>query len=380
MQSAPSNPLRPASPQHAPASGQTEPPTPISVRSAGVARRTFVRGLGIAATLLTPSVAGLASVEARDDQGGFGKFGRFTPGDIAILRFLAAAELIETDLWAQYTELAEGNPAFGNALAQIDGDMAQYISDNTDDELSHATFLNGLLVSLGEPPVDLDLFRNLPGSLAQGSLRRPRLTNLTNLTVDTSWYLRYRSTANPDFGDVFRQFINIVGKTAIPLRDDYTQDEIQAIANTAAFHFASIEQGGSSLYASFVPKATHLDVLQVLAGIGGSEVNHFAIWHDKAGDVPAVTVGNLVFPDLSVFDGDPTRQKNLIMPEPCHFLRPNLPLCSVIRPASTAKAGAVAAIAGFTQSGLFAGQTQAFFRKINALAQAADAARRGEIF
>src|SRR5438045_1248291 len=66
-----------------------------------------------------------------------------TGGDEAILRFLSAAEILETDLWQQYNELAgvqdaevpggSGNPPYTEAVAQLDEDMAQYIHDNTED-------------------------------------------------------------------------------------------------------------------------------------------------------------------------------------------------------------------------------------------------------
>src|SRR4029077_4400191 len=81
-----------------------------------------------------------------------------TDGDIAILRFLAAAELIETDLWQQYNELGGvngGNPSYMAALSNLDGDMPQYITDNTDDEESHAAFLNAYLQSKGARAVNL---------------------------------------------------------------------------------------------------------------------------------------------------------------------------------------------------------------------------------
>jgi hypothetical protein len=117
-------------------------------------------------------------------------------------------------------------------------------------------------------------------------------------------------------------------------------------------------------------------VLKVVVSIGGSEVNHFAIWHDKAGNAPAVTVPGVSFPDLESFDGDELRQKNLIMPEPCQFIHPSLPRCSVIRPVSIQKAGAVAAFTSLRNSGLFMGQSAAFFQLMNSLAHAADAAIR----
>jgi hypothetical protein len=296
---------------------------------------------------------------------------------VAILRFVCAAELLEQDLWQQYSELADGNPAYRAALAVLDEDMNQYIFDNTDDELSHADFLNAYLVSIGAQPVNLDAFRTLPSSQATGAQQIGRLTNLMNLTVDTSWWIRYRSTDNPEFGDTFPQFIDIVNRPSIPLVDlPVGSDEAQAIANTGAFHFGTIEQGGTSLYASLATKVTDLTVLRILLGIGGSEVVHFSIWHDKAGNAPEVTVPGVSFPDMSSFDGDPLRQKNLIMPEPCKFINTQLPFCSVIRPGFTHLAGAGAALAGLTASGLFVGQPDTFFRMLHLMARAADAAFR----
>lgn len=335
-------------------------------------RRSFLKSLGIAgAVVVSGASAGLA---APADKGKPHK--RLSRGDADILRFLAAAELIETDLWIQYTELVLNNAPYGAALANLDEDMAQYVSDNTDDEMTHADFLNAFLGSRGAQPVNLDAFRTLPSSPAHGAAPIGRLTNLRALNVDTSWWLRYRSSGNPDFGDTFPQLINIVGQPSIPLRDNYTADEIQAIANTAGFHFAAVEQGGSSLYAAMLPKATAQDTIRILAGIGGVEVNHFAVWHDKAGNAPAVTVPGLVFPDLESFDGDESKQKNLIFPEPCKFISADLPECSVIRPGTTANAGAVAAVTSLTNSGLFSGQSGAFFTLLHHLALAADNARR----
>lgn len=347
-------------------------PNSVAPRPRRLARRSFIRNLGIGAALVGPGVAFLSASRAAR-----AATGSLTSGDVAILRFLAAAELIETDLWQQYTELATGNPAFSAALAVLDEDMAQYVSDNTDDEKSHAAFINQYLISVGEAPVNLSAFRTLPSSHATGAQQIGRLTNLMNLTVDTSWWLRYRSHKNPDFGETFPQFIKIVNFPAIPNIDlQVGSKRAQAIANTAAFHFATIEQGGSSLYASFVPKASSFDLLQILPAIGGTEVFHFAIWHDKAGNAPAVSVPGVSFPDIASFDGNSTRQKNLIMPEPCQFLQPGIHPCSVIRPTSTPQAGAVAAATALTNSGLFQGQSQEFFAAVSSLATAADAATR----
>jgi hypothetical protein len=142
--------------------------------------------------------------------------GSLTKGDVAILRFLATAELIESDLWTQYAELGGigHNPPieidpheklnnYQVALSNLDPDGPQYIASNTLDEVSHATFVNAYLESKGAEPVNLDEFRTLPGSTAKGSSGRKRLTNLMHLNVDTSWYVRYRSTTNPDLGATF---------------------------------------------------------------------------------------------------------------------------------------------------------------------------------
>ena len=339
-------------------------------------RRSAIKALGFAGIALG-SCLDLASI-ARAGAPATGE-PPITAGDVAILKFLAAAEFLETDLWLQYQEFAVGNKAFADALSQLDGDMVQYVMDNTDDEMSHAAFLNAYLASAGAQPVNLDAFRTLPSSPATGAAKMGRLTNLTALTVDTSWWLRYRSPGNPDFGDTFPQLINIVNQPAIPVRDNHTKDEMQAIANVAGFHFPTIEQGGSSLYASLAPKVTNLDVLRILIAIGGTEVNHFAVWHDKAGNAPPVTANGVVFPDLSKLDGDEARQKNLIFPEPCTFVRAGLPPCSTIRPTSTQNAGAVAAATSLTNSGLFAGQSKEFFTALTSLATAADQAVRGSL-
>ena len=190
---------------------------------------------------------------------------RLTKGDIAILRFLAAAELIESDLWTQYRDLGGLNPGqvpvevnpnqpmngYQAALSNLDPDGPQYITSNTLDEVSHATFLNAYLQSKGADPVDLSEFQTLPGSQATPVTGTPGLhiTNLMHLNVDTSWFIRYRSATNPDFGATFPQAITISNRAAIPLTnaDFGNANHIQVIANIAAFHFGYIEQGGSSL-------------------------------------------------------------------------------------------------------------------------------------
>jgi len=344
-----------------------------------LARRSFLRSLGIGAALLAPGTSLLAdAMSSRMPHDKKSRHGQLSEGDAAILRFLAAAELIEADMWQQYTELAAGNDAYQDAIEQLDEDMPQYIADNTDDEISHHTFLNAFLHANGAQGVNLDAFRTLPSSSATGAANIGRLTNLSHVNVDTSWWLRYRSTQNPDLGATFPQFIDISNFPTIPGNDLPASDQLQAIANSAGFHFAAIEQGGTSLYATMALHASSLTVLQIIAGIGGAEVVHFAIWHDKAGNAPAVSVPGVTFPDLESFDGDESRQKNLIMPEPCDFIDKSLPPCSVIRPGTTPNSGAGAALNALTNSNIFSGQTPQFFALMQSLAQAADAAHRME--
>jgi hypothetical protein len=317
--------------------------------------------------------------------------GHLTKGDVAILQFLAAAELIEADLWKQYNELGgvqdsevsggSGNPDYTAALAVVDEDMDQYIHDNADDEQSHADFLNAYLEAHGADPINLDSFRTLPSSQATGAQQIGRLTNLMQLTVDTSYWTRYRSDSqNPDFGDSLPQAVPdlAVGQhPAIPRSDDDLSppDHLQAIANTAAFHFGFIEQGGTSLYASLAQRVTNAEALRILLSIGPTETMHFQTWQDKAGNAPPLTdpITGLTFPDLNA-DGE-LLQTNLIMPEPTIFLDRRFPICSIIRPTQTAGA-AIGAVQALAADGLFIGQSQEFFAAATALAQAADDARR----
>jgi hypothetical protein len=321
--------------------------------------------------------------------------GSLKRGDADILRFLAAAEIIETDLWQQYNELGgiqdtevpggTGSPAYTQALQVLDGDMDQYIHDNTDDEISHFTFLNAYLVSKGADPVNLDQFRTLPSSQATGAQQIGRLTNLMQLTVDTSFWTRYRSdNKNPDLGDTFAQAVPGLSTgqfPAIPRNDGDLApgDHLQAIANTAGFHFCVIEQGGTSLYAGLAQRVTDVEVLRILLSIGPTEAMHFQTWHDKAGNAPPLTdpTNGLVFPDLNSppFGGEDF-QTNLIMPEPTVFLNRSFPVVSIIRPTGT-EGAAMAALNALTADGLFIGQPPAFFGFLTQLAQEADAARHG---
>jgi hypothetical protein len=333
----------------------------------------------------------------------YGQQGGLTQGDIAILRLLAAAEIVETDLWLQYSELGGtqddevsgvngGNPVYMAALQLLDGDMPQYIHDNAHDEISHANFLNAYLVANGADPVNLDQFRTLPSSTATGARQIGRLTNLTQLTVDTSWWVRYRSKTNPDLGATFSDAVpslNVGQHPAIPRSDDdlsgsdanNISDHLKAIAFTAGFHFAFIEQGGSSLYATLARQASSPEVERILLSIGGSEIMHFQTWQDKAGnatpltDVDPITGATVTFTDLTSNQPD-TLQANLIMPEPCEFISPNLPLCAILRPTDPQQSSAVAAIRSFISDGLFLGQPDEFTNLLLRMADDADQARR----
>jgi hypothetical protein len=320
-----------------------------------------------------------------------------TRGDIAILNFLAAAELIEADLWLQYAELGGLTPgqepvetapftpmnSYQAAFMNLDPDGPQYVSANTLDEQSHAEFLNAYLDAIGAQAVDLDEFRTLPSSKAEGAQNIGRLTNLMKITVDTSWYTRYRSTTNPDFGATFAQAITLANVPAIPRTNaDYGLSNIQAIANIAAFHFGTIEQGGSSLYATLSQKVSHPEVLKIMLSIGGDEICHFLEWVDFSGNsvqppvAPLAAANGLpAFPNFDV-TVNPLLQTNLIFPVPCEFISPKLPKCAVIRPTSQGQIDAMGAVEAFTASGIFSGQPARFFALLKTLAAEADAAQR----
>jgi hypothetical protein len=373
----------------------------------GSNRRSFLKKGALAGGAVVVG-AGLMSSDARafDQDGG----DKLTEGDAAILRFALAAELIEADLWTQYAELGGLTPgqlpletlqtpplnSYQAAFLNLDGDGAQYISSNTLDEVSHAAFLNAYLESKGAESVNFDEFRTLKGSQATGSTGIGRLTNLMHLNVDTSWFIRYRSATNPDFGATFRQALTITNHTAIPITDaDFTDpNHIQVIANVAAFHFGYIEQGGASLYPALGRKASSLEVLKITQGIGGDEIAHFLEWVDFAGNgvqAPVAPVTDpqtgFTFPNFflplnpnappsAANPNNPLIQPSLIFPVPCEFIHADLPHVSIIRPLDDKFGGAVATIASFTADGLFVGQSKEFFKVVNQLAEEADAAKR----
>ncbi len=356
-------------------------------RERGVSRRAFVAsgvGVGVAAGLMPFGRA----ASALADKPSSTKLGK---GDAAILRFLAAAEILETDLWQQYNELGgiqdsevpggSGSGPYTKALEVLDEDMPQYIHDNTEDEFTHFTFLNAYLESRGAEAVDLKQFANLPSSKATGAQQIGRLTNLMELTVDTSWWTRYRShTKNPDLGDSFAQAVPGLAKgehPAIPRSDADLKPEahLQAIANTAGFHFATIEQGGTSLYPALAQRTRDAEALRVVLSIGPTEAMHFQTWQDKAGNAPALTdpETGLEFPNLKESSNEELKA-NLIMPEPTPFLRKSLPIVSIVRPTNT-EGIAMGVVEFLTAMGLFKKQSEDFFDALKQLASEADSAR-----
>jgi hypothetical protein len=391
----------------------------------GSTRRSFLKNGTVAgaATMGAGLLAGNAF--AFDQEVGVDR-APTTRGDIAILRFLQALEQVEEDLWRQYAELGGtqdnefsgltgGNAAYSQALQLLDGDMPQYIHDNTDDEISHARFLGNYLESKGAGSADLSHFKVLPSSTADGAQQIGRLTNLTQLTIDTSFWSRYRSITNPDLDPTakFAQAVpslNANQHTAIPRSNadtngsvinlnDPTQstftDHLKAIAFTAGFHFAFIEQGGTSLYPTLAQHVTNLEVLRILLSIGPSETMHFQTWQDKAGNATPLTdfdkINNstVTFTDLKGAQGetDPeslngdTLQANLIMPEPTRFLDKKFGPVAIIRPTSTALGGATAAVQSFVTDGLFINpktnkSDTGIVQKLLQLAEEADEARR----
>ena len=377
----------------------------VSNTTRSVDRRSFMKSGLLAGGAATVGVGLLAKTSSAQERG------RLNPGDAAILRFLAAAELIESDLWTQYAELGGigNNPPievdpneslnpYQSALSNLDTDGPQYIASNTLDEVSHAAFLNAYLESRGAEPVNFTQFETLQGSTATGSSGKLRLTNLMHLNVDTSWFVRYRSTTNPDLGATFPQAITLSGVTAIPRNNnDFTgtansqfplpvPNHIQAIANTAAFHFGMIEQGGTSLYAAMSQKVSDPEVLMVTLGIGGDEIAHFLEWVDFAGNgvqgpvAPFTdTTSGLTFPNF--FANPPLQpptlvQPSLIFPVACEFIDSNLPKVAIIRPLTDRFAGATASVAALTADGLFTGQSKQFLATLAQLAYEADAAVR----
>ena len=236
-------------------------------------RRSFVKN-GLTAAGVGLLATALRMADEAEDR----KDGHITRGDAAMLRFAAAAEIIETDFWVQYNELGgipdsevpggSGNPAFTAALAMLDSDMAQYVHDNTDDEFTHQNFLNAYLASKGAETVSLEPFRTLPGQHCDRFQRKT--TNHKSDAAHAGYQLVDALPQQPIILTSIRHFtfpqaiptLAVGEHTAIPRTDDDTKDPnfLQAIANTAGFHFPTIEQGGNSLYPSMAQRATSVEV------------------------------------------------------------------------------------------------------------------------
>ncbi len=354
----------------------------VHQREGANSRRSFLgKGLALGAGTLGAAVLnnslllGGASAASGD---------AITDGDVAILKFLAAAELIEADLWNQYAVMAANNPDYHDALTNVDDSSPRYALDTTDDETSHHRLINAFLRANGQQPVNFDRFRTIHSPAVPGATSTPNLTNLTDLTVDTSWWARYRSNLNADFGATFPQLVTIKNRPAIPTATGITGDAMQAIADVALFHFVTIEQGGTSLYPTLALKVTNADVLRILVSIGPVEAFHFATFEGSLESLPPLSVPAtatspaMVFPDLKGNHSETPDNLDAagVMPDPCTFLRRDFPECSVVRPANTENAGATAAAKGFIASGLFKGQPKAFIDLLLDLAAAADHAQR----
>lgn len=336
-------------------------------------RRRFLRhstaiGMGAAATAIVSNA--VAQIITSD-------LDLVTAGDIAILQFLAAAEIIEDDLWQQYDELADGNPTYQQALRRIDRSLVRYINDDRDDERSHHTFINAVLQRIGQRRgsnlvVNLDPFRVVPPPNVTGLAQTPRITNLQNLNVDTAWFQRYRSSQNPDLPpapQATAQFVTITGRPTVPLSNSQTASEIQLAAHCAAFHFCAIEQGGAGLYNSLLDAVISPLARAIVAGIGPTELYHFVGFHKSLENLPAFSLNGLSFPGIR----ENRDLGEAIFPEPCSFLDSTLPVCSVLRPRTNAQAGPLAAAGGLAASGLFSGNPNLVSAAV-ALAQAAEAA------
>src|SRR5258708_14201783 len=156
---------------------KTKPAQEEKIMKTSASRRALLKGLAvgagagaIGAELLNVGVLSNTHAHAQ------GTGAALTKGDVAILRFLSAAEILETDLWQQYNELGgiqdsevpggSGSAPYIAALEVLDGDMPQYIHDNTEDELTHFQFINAYLASKGADTVNLDQFKTLPSSKA----------------------------------------------------------------------------------------------------------------------------------------------------------------------------------------------------------------------
>jgi hypothetical protein len=359
-------------------------------------KTTLDRGFFSTIGRLEASVAAADAMLSRARSTSFGQKLDYTNDSLtkretAILRFLTAIELIESDLWQQYDELGGATAAEQNdyqlALQFLNRLGSECITANAVNEIEHSTFLRTCLESEGVEPVNLDEFRILRGSTATGSQNVGRLTNLMHLNLDTSWHGRYRP-ANTEFDPPIPRAMRVVNRPSIPRsEEDLSEPEhIQVIANTAAFHFRFIEQGVSSLYTSLSQRVKRARVLKNILGIGGQEIAHFLDWTNFAANVvqglpfrfddsdASVTNQGTTFPDSEVTFQSFSFQTSPRFSSRGISIRKDLPLSSVIRPVNDRLCSAVATIESFTENGLFFGQSTTLLRTLMALAEEADAA------
>jgi hypothetical protein len=317
---------------------------------------------------------------------------RLTKGEIAILRFLTAIELIEIDLWQQYDELGGATTAqqsdYQLALQFLNRLGSKFITANAVNEIEHSTFLRTCLESEGVEPVNLDGFRILRGSTATGSQNVGRLTNLMHLNLDTSWHIRNRRVNTREVDSPVQRRMRIVNRPSIPRsEEDLGEPErIQVIANTAAFHFRFIEQGVSSLYTSLSQRVKRARVLKIMLGIGGQEIAHFLDWTNFAtqdlqfrfdDSATSITNQGMTFPDSAVTSRRFLFQTNPRLSSHGISIRKDLPLSSMIRPVNDRFCSAIETIESFTENGLFFGQSTKLLRTLMALAEEADTAVSG---
>ena len=310
--------------------------------------------------------------------------GDLTKSDVTILRFLAAIELIESDLWQQYDELggvAEGaqNP-YQLALQFLDDRASRYITENAVDEISHSTYLNAYLESEGADPVNFDRFRSLPGSLSKIAQDTGRLTNLLHLSMDTSWLFHARQMEDSKIDPP--GIVRITNRPAIPHTDADLGNaaRIQEIAKTAALHFGYVEHLVSSLYATFSNKVQRAKVLKVALGIGGNEVAHLLGWMDSGyGSLWAPFQCARALAQIPSSADEATMAARFIssglnFPIPPSPTNEFLAGCATLLPVEARYGGAVDTINLFSQNGIFVGQSPEFLWMLLQMAEDADSA------
>jgi hypothetical protein len=311
---------------------------------------------------------------------------RLAKGEIAVLKFLIALELIENDVWQQYDELggtaARMQNNYQSAFQFLNRHASKYITSNAVNEIGHLTFLTTCLESEGVEPTSLEEFRILRGSKATGTQSIDRLTNLMYVNIDASWDIRLRS----DDQRGYPQDFYIAHRPTIPYSDSELADtsHVQALANAAALHFRYIEEGVSSLYTSLSQRVKRAKVLRITLGIGGQEISHFLEWVNFASNVlhklddsdTAMANHVVTFPNSEATSRRPSYQTSPRFSSRGTSIRRDLPHNAVIRPMNVRFGSAVATIQSFIESGLFRGQSTNFLRTLTTLAEEADAALR----